>query len=988
MTMIKTIFSVCSILLLLLVSFISFSGKIYYLLQPTFGVPWAYVLDQGSFLFIILFFFALLFIRKTKKSFHMNRFFKSHTAPIILLLLSAFIAHGFILEYYFFSEDINSILSPANNEDITFPFTTMNNGYPLMPFIFSFIVFKTNALGYNILSLLLFVFSVISIYWFAFLISRKKYIALLTGLLFATTPSYIDMFAWQASVQGMSLTLAIGVCSLIFLIYYQRYSSGLCLFLSILLFAASLKIGFVRIAGLMFPLAFLAIFPLHKNTLWRKILNITPFILLWAGFIYYRFGLKLLFAPLVFFGQGSSVSSQTSSYFPALSYYTVHLFFPTYIARQVIPFIKDIPRLTGIGYEMPSVIFAIGIFLISVLLLTGLRALFVKDVKTRWILIFSLLFIFSGLFYVPLFGTVPSLEWLDRNFISIIPPYGPGSRYVFFSAVGAAIFLSAVIHSLYISKRLFLKRAFYVISVFIIIGNIILSMSAHKSIVEKISRPDKAFIDKFFDLVPIDGKKKLAISLNPKNNAIEVNVGGKNWLYGFYKSNELTYLDTLGEARTLIATGEYDQNNVYGFYDNPETLSFQDVSHDVRRILFPAESDNTVSKEVPFEKKQSNTTFSTINTGWGPITILSRAILESKDLNTRILEDKKMKISMNIFPENMKIFPYSDLLIISNNKKLGAVWNIIQDNKPATFKEVSNIPPEFTISSFDYQSLADIPMVTKKEIVAILQNRERLGSNTVVTVASKRLEDKRVNESSLIDGLYTDNPKPANNQTFYVSDRLPATIVFELPYVITLGRISMNTSRSYAENYPTDLDVLVSYDGATYQKAGSINNKIEQSWSPNNGKPLTIPLTNMQAKFIKIVVNKTINNQAVMFDEIVIDDISAMKYTLEQIHEYKNNAFLYVDNQELLDQLVAIGAYSYLPVVYVCAEDVDWERQKNNYHKLLPGVWNVELIQVNSTNTQQNFSVPINCYGSSLRKVIIFGPPYPSQIKIEHAYIG
>ena len=71
-------------------------------------------------------------------------------------------------------------------------------------------------------------------------------------------------------------------------------------------------------------------------------------------------------------------------------------------------------------------------------------------------------------------------------------------------------------------------------------------------------------------------------------------------------------------------------------------------------------------------------------------------------------------------------------------------------------------------------------------------------------------------------------------------------------------------------------------------------------------------------------------------------------------------------------------------VMSTCA---DWEKQKSDNRRLLPGIWNVELFQVNNDGINEILNVPVNCFGSSLRKVIVFGPPYPSEMKLEHAAI-
>ena len=64
-----------------------------------------------------------------------------------------------------------------------------------------------------------------------------------------------------------------------------------------------------------------------------------------------------------------------------------------------------------------------------------------------------------------------------------------------------------------------------------------------------------------------------------------------------------------------------------------------------------------------------------------------------------------------------------------------------------------------------------------------------------------------------------------------------------------------------------------------------------------------------------------------------------------------------------------------LTIFYACAEDSDWKRQTESADALVPGVWNRMILSMEDIS---DITVPINCYGSLLRKIIIIGPPYPS----------
>lgn len=963
------------LVLILVFSNLSFSNFTYHSLLGYLGVGWAYVVDQGL-PFLVTFFISFIFLLKNWQK--AKSFISSNKVPILILSSVVILVHGLLTNYYFFAEDVYTILAQVTSNERHFINNPAISGYPFFPFVFSFLLFKTYALSYNIVSLGLFLLVVCSLYWFVYVLSNKKLLAFVVSLFFATTPAYLDMFTWQASVQGMSQVLFLGLMSCIFLLYYQKSKNYFFYILSLMFFVSGIHIGFVRIAGIIFPLLFLIFFPFVKNKegIWKRVLQTLPFLFIWIEFVQMRPRMSLLASPFKILGE-KNTSFDVSNYFSPLFYYLDHLFLPASIGKALFPWLKNELLATFEFTQNMSFVYSFGlamsVFLVFLALVAILR---LRSFKGK-LIILSLIFIFGNLFYVPLLGSVPKdVSLFDRQFIS--PAYNPGSRYVFSSAIGVST-LFGLLFWIFLNLKIKLKYIFLGLVLSIVVVNGFISWSSHRKITRSISISDKIFMENFFSMVPRDGKKKIVYSINPKKNMIDVNVGASNWLYGFYKSGELFYTKNRDEFNSLILSNKYSKDNIYAFYSNPETNSFKDVSFEIYGEII-----NQRKKDLQINFLLTSPGVIVSNPVKRSLNMLNRVFMESEDLNYRIFSEKNMNlklVSENIIPN---VFPYSDIIVGKENKYPYVLWKIISNNyyQPAIFTSIENIPPEFILESFKSIAISDFPLEDKLRIIKILKERDVLMNKGIVTVSNKNEDDERVDEKALVDGLYASDPAPGKDERFYLSKSTPVIFDIKFPYPIVLGRILLNTPKSHAGTFsPKEGEILSSYDGKTYEKVGSMDDQVESGFSPNNGKTINILLRPVLSNFLRLTLSNPGGN--LLFDEIVIDNYTALKYSPEQIMEYKNKAFLYIDNLNLLSNLVSISDYNRIPLVYACAEEEDWRKQKQNFGILFPGVWKVGKIDLR----ENIITVPINCDGTVLRKIIIFGPPYPVTARAERVRI-
>ena len=842
---------------------------------------------------------------------------------------------------------------------------------------------STRILPYNIVTLfLLFITTVLS-YWFIYLLSKNKFISLTSSLILITSTSYLNMFAWHTTAQGIPFAIAISLISLIFLVYFQKTSSSSYYILSLIFFAASIKGGFVRSAGMISIPLFLLLF---SNTdkiksKFYKFFFSAFYLLIWLAFLLFNFARQ----PLGVSNGDSGFS--VANYLTAIFYYISQLFIPAFWANQIfLPIAVVLKGPLGFlfsGAISVAVIIGGGIFfsLLTILIVGFIR----RKVLANWLLVLGIILIITNIFYLPIFQDfLTDSSKLDSIFSRLSPPYGPGSRYLFPSSLGVGLLFAIFLWRL--SKRnKALNALSKIILVVVIYINGSLSIYGHRIFIEGEMRPTAVLVNNIFSMVPRDGKPKLLFSSNNMyKNQIDVNHGGGGWLYGFYKTDELIYVNNMKELKELIDNGKYKKENFYAFYANPETSSFANISSDFRNMLFNAEKSFSDEKtSVEFIDSKPSTTMSFINDR-KDIFISSRALAISKEISRRVISQKSLDLDMKISTKDF-IFPFMDVVI---KEKLTAIskdlWEKISTNGPLIVKTSNSIVSDLALGAFNNISKGD-----KLKIIEILKQREDLKRGLSISVSNIYEDDDRIKKESLTDGIFNSDPAPTKDESFYLAKTTPVTIIFKFPHAITLGRLLLNTSKSFStEHIPIEADVLASLGGNYYEKVGSLGSVANSDWSPNGGKLINISLKSILADSIKIVVTKTAA-KPVSFDEMIIDNYDALEYLPEQIYNYSSRAFWYVDDKDVLNKLLADINHYELNLVYACAEDQDWQKQNGNLGDFIPEVWNIRTISIDDIERDQTrVSVPINCYGSVLRRIIIIGPPFPSKLEIKNASIN
>lgn len=736
------------IILILLLSILIFQFRVYWLLVDVMGVGFAYFIDQFLPL-IATSIVAFVVIRKDVPIGAVKKYASANGIPILMIIISSLVVHGLVLGNYFMGEEPTTILSGVTNGDGAALVNGILRGYHYGIYILSYELFYTKAVLYNIVALVLYIFTAIVLYIFLNQLFNKKVIPALVGaLFFVTTPAYMDMFFWQSNFSGMPIALSVGILSLIFLFVHQKTSKFPYYLLSILFYLSMLKIGFVRFHAFIALPFFMCLFPAMSERLSRLdirkfIFSVTPFLLILFSYL-----LMVFILPDHVFKEGISVRGaplNTEGYLAVLSMLVAYLFIPSQFAEAFYPKIKYFFW----GNADVSVTLLFGVFGIGVLATIGLIAL--RHIRQSWgrLVIFALIIIFAHLVLTPLFlQGYNEPVFLDQRFSNTGVSNGPGIRYVFVSTMGLSLLVGVIAYRILAKPRRY-RVAFYMF-IFLLFGYYLyLNITSHISALKNINPGQSAVANSIFSMVPKDGKKKLLYSVNPEYNAIDSKIG--DWLHAFYKLDELKYTNSLEDVQKMIASGMYEKNNFYAFYNNTITQTFKDVSELAKIELY----DNRTDQETNLFIQNANltTSFTTTDNLAFPL-VLNRGIYISEDFNKRLLSSRQLLLSIRK-KELSKKYPYVDAFVVTENGMwYGSpfpmdVWDRLK-NKPV-FVETEQMDLALkAVDKLSYEARIKIA----KELIG----REKLKDQPEVAMSNIERVNKHYIDRQEILNIFLDSP--------------------------------------------------------------------------------------------------------------------------------------------------------------------------------------------------------------------------------------
>lgn len=979
-------------LILLVVSYLSFQYYLERLLTPYLGMGWSFLLDQITPLIIGLT-AAILFLTKNSNFKTIKTKLKAHWFLLFLIFIIAFVTHLGILSYYFWSDEVIFMLEPIT-QNYQFVFHAIGGanmrGYFIASYAFLYLLFGTHAWVYPLFSVTYFAISVLFVYWFIYLLTNKRFVAVLASVFFATTPAYLDMFTWHSTAHAPILIL--GLASFISLLYYKKNNKFVYYIFSIIFFFASIKLGFVRSAGFTFIPLFLLLLPFYKQNPLKPLQLVSytlPYIAIALYFVLFEFlYLDFVAAGTLFKDKGITDAINSllayrgpdagiSNFWPKLFFFTPYLFIPSGAVFDMLPLFKTL-------FRNVSLTISLGYLSISVLLFLLLIAIRFKHKKGWQLVIFAILFIFLNMFH-SIFGyespnyfnlTYPtSSDLLDKRFSHESLGYGPGSRYMFISSVGVSLLFALFITWIASKKKVFSFLAF-ILCASILGINTYYTVRAQITNVKSIEGY-KSLVEHIFSNVPRDGKPKLLFSSNPEINGLDTKFGHWMWLYGFYKTNELVYTKDQEKLEELITNKQYSRENLYAFYNNPQTLTFRDISKETRDYLFNNISEKPNSSFLNFQTKIKKSTISTLSES--PINLMERAVIESEDLNKRIIGTKNLKFKLNTRKILNPPLPLTDTLLVSLDKKYSYnfpldLWDLLKPS-PNIIKNTADL----------IQDSKKLITGKQGQILNILQKRNDVARSMNIQVSNMKQDDS-ITKESLLDGYFTNYPKPDRNERFFVAQKNPVVLTLSFSKPTAVRRILLNTPSAYTPaNSPKKISLFY-LNNLGFEKIMATEKASPDIWSPNRGKMyrLDLPKT-IITKSLQIEISSV--NDPVALDEIVIDGPQALDFSPEDIYQTGRNAFANVENRQLLGQLEGMNLYNHIFLLWACAEDSDWDKQQNSQKDLVNGIWNTTVVNMPIQRNEVDDSVEINCYGSKLRKVFFISPPYPVEMEVIEAVI-
>lgn len=733
----KPLSKIRSLILIFLFSIPVFYFSVYRLLVDKIGIGYAYSLDQ--FLpFIVTIILAFTATKKQLALSFTKKYLKKNGLSILLIITTILLVHGWVLGNYFFGEEPNSILRPINIGEVETPLDL--RGWHLGPYVLSYQLFSTNVIYYNVIALLIFIVTAIIFYIFLNLLFDKKVAPSLIGtLFFVTTPSYMDMFTWQFHFSGMPLALSAGLLSIIYLLIYQRSKKYYFYLISLLFYLSMLKVSFNRFHAFIALPLFICLF---SSILSPKLITIdvkrfikmaVPFVIILLSYLLVVFILPdsifvkafpSLFPKSEFAGADITFARKTFSldgYLIILSLLAAYLFIPSQFAEKYFPIIRGYLSEISFATANVSLTFFLGVSIIILLIIVGLIALL--NVKRNWgrLLLFSVVSIFANIVFIPiLIKGYSDLTALDQRISMIGPGNGPGIRYVFVSSIGLSMLLATIIF--WLSKYKNVKKIFICFILIVIIYYSGLNILSHINTLKEIHPSKSALPNSIFSTIPRDGTMKLLYSANPEKNTIDSSIG--DWLYAFYKPEELIYTNSFEEAKSLIQSKGIKRDNIYAFYNNPLTHTFKDISHQARVEFF--DNKTSIEKLSLIENNKLSTTYTETGSPIFPY-VLNRWFFISGDFNQQLFSPRKLSITI----EKRKLpvrFPYVDGLIVGTDYQDQFPRSVLNtlSNEPLVFS-IRQMNLAFSVKSLKNRLISELSPETRLNIAKESVMREASG---------------------------------------------------------------------------------------------------------------------------------------------------------------------------------------------------------------------------------------------------------------------
>lgn len=516
---------------------------------------------------------------------------------VVVLVLSL----GRTLNYFFYTDDFAMLYYVQNSQVYTWPYL-----YVVAFFTPFYKIFGFNPRGYFSLALLIHFLASIGVYFFVKLLTKKRIIAFLSTLVFATGYIALDQFTQTAVVSINNINNLLILTTLIFLLLWVDRRKIKLYFLTLFFFWASTVFAPFRAFALILYLPIIEVI-LSPG---RVISNFPKSLL--AFFIRYAPFLLISYWYVILPGSGSAADERLFKFFsPDLQEQSFSVLGRILVSEEWV-------KLLGLNpatFSWPRA----GLILFFLILILALLSSFGKRQRQGRALLISV--------FLTIFGYIGYLVILSTELLSLS---GHTNRYLIVTSIGYSFLIPTaaylIVDNLKFLRKDTIKNLIVVILTLPFVITMIFSARKYEENIINRSLVAKRFYSQLKDYVPtISGKNYfyfdrtdnhptdalfdtfLQGALMPKDAAIATFYEASIDLEHYQFSEDITIvLDSFEELLDVIKSGEATEENLHTFYFDESGL------HSTKRDLFVLLGAENKGYKIPKEnfsaKKEATTT--------------------------------------------------------------------------------------------------------------------------------------------------------------------------------------------------------------------------------------------------------------------------------------------------------------------------------------------------------------------------------------------
>jgi hypothetical protein len=542
-----------------------FSGVFYTRLAAVYGPAVALALQQ----LVPIVLGAALFVA-FRRYFSPLGLTKKDWIIIGVILIAATAAHALYLTHYFFKEDIAIEIAAAQNPFANVFPVSASRLYPLSLFSLLYWIVGANASVFALVGFLFHLANATLFYILIRSVSQRRVIAAGAALIWASSPAFLESFAWLGV--GIGSGLAITTALVVLLLFssstkHDQPPANVPILFSIIILVA-VNAGFVRTGILPFLLPLIIWMktitdPDLKGMFWTLIKrNWLPITVGVAAVLY-------LLLPTINLGSGANVLGNrplASSVFITTFFTITAALFPPAVQEF---FTTQFAAVDGALKTTPW--YAFHLIILGELFLPVVIILFTRDKTIRAIGMFGWLWFMASLAPMVIGGGAQD-NYMDIYRSTVKFPYLPGIKQIHFAYFGYALAVSAALYVIFMFLKGKLRTtAFAVVIVLVTSFLAVSTWRSHSEFASYYSQPLKELVKMINARAPRGDEYLLVFA--PHGSPVNSFLSGGEELKYITEPKKVLYSRDPQEAQMMIKTYRVKDENVLTVeYDPPTGL--------------------------------------------------------------------------------------------------------------------------------------------------------------------------------------------------------------------------------------------------------------------------------------------------------------------------------------------------------------------------------------------------------------------------------